>query len=106
MGLRDRFFKRADPTISFGQLAEMVNFMGQSYSGFPQQSLGQPPKEMSKSFAGYVQGIYKSNGVVFACMATRMLLFSEARFQFRQMRNGRPGDLFGTRRLRSSRTRG
>jgi HK97 family phage portal protein len=99
MGLRDRFFKRADPTISFGQLAEMVNFMGQSYSGFPQQSLGQPPKEMSKSFAGYVQGIYKSNGVVFACMATRMLLFSEARFQFRQMRNGRPGDLFGTEAL-------
>jgi hypothetical protein len=28
-----------------------------------------------------------------------MLLFSEARFQFRQMRFGRPGDLFGTQAL-------
>jgi hypothetical protein len=28
-----------------------------------------------------------------------MLLFSEARFQFRQLRGGRPGDLFGTNEL-------
>jgi len=29
-------------------------------------------------------------------MDVRAKLFSEARFQFRQIRNGRPGDLFGT----------
>jgi phage portal protein BeeE len=46
-----------------------------------------------------VEQAYKSNGVVFACMLVRQLLFSEARFQFRQMRNGRPGDLFGTQAL-------
>lgn len=39
---------------------------------------------------------YDTNGVVFACAMNRMLLFSEARFQFQQLRNGRPGDLFGT----------
>jgi phage portal protein BeeE len=37
-----------------------------------------------------------NNGVVFACMDVRMKLFSEARFQFRQLRSGRPGDLFGS----------
>ena len=46
-------------------------------------------------FPGYVQRVYKDNGVVFACIAARQLVFSEARFQYRQMRNGRPGDLFG-----------
>jgi hypothetical protein len=39
-------------------------------------------------------------------MLVRMLLFSEARFQFRQIRNGRPGDLFGTRSSSCSRRRG
>jgi hypothetical protein len=37
-------------------------------------------------------------------MTARALLFSEARFQFRQMRFGRPGDLFGTQGLGRSRT--
>jgi hypothetical protein len=32
-------------------------------------------------------------------MLTRMALFSEARFQWRRMINGRPGDLFGTQDL-------
>jgi phage portal protein BeeE len=52
------------------------------------------------TFEGYVQFAYRTNGVIFACMVARMLLFSEARFQFRRMRNGRPGDLFGNQDLR------
>lgn len=47
-------------------------------------------------FAGLVRTAYQSNGVVFACLLTRFMLFSEARFQFQQLRGGRPGDLFGT----------
>jgi hypothetical protein len=46
-----------------------------------------------------VQSAYKQNGVVFACIQARMMLFSEARFQFRRRRSGRPGDLFGTAAL-------
>ncbi|MFF8980186.1 phage portal protein [Streptomyces cellulosae] len=37
---------------------------------------------------------------MFALMMVRQMVFAEARFQFRQMRNGRPGDLFGTEALR------
>ncbi|MBD2900797.1 hypothetical protein amrb99_98070 [Actinomadura sp. RB99] len=33
---------------------------------------------------------------MFALILVRLMVFSEARFQFRRMRNGRPGDLFGT----------
>ncbi|MGW0599953.1 phage portal protein [Streptomyces sp. NPDC002776] len=47
-------------------------------------------------FEAKVRHAYKSNGPVFALMMVRQLLFSEARFQFRQIRNGRPGELFGT----------
>jgi phage portal protein BeeE len=56
-------------------------------------------EQIETDFEGYVQGIVKSNGPIFALMATRMLVFSEARFQFRRMKAGRPGDLFGTRDL-------
>jgi hypothetical protein len=60
------------------------------------QTLGGTTEKIEGSFAGYVEGAYKNNGVVFACMLTRQMLFSEARFQFRQRSQGRPGDLFGT----------
>ncbi|MEV4180193.1 phage portal protein [Streptosporangium canum] len=58
-------------------------------------SLNSEHEKIGNDFAGYVQGIAKANGPVFALMATRMMVFSEARFQFRRMANGRPGDLFG-----------
>lgn len=64
-----------------------------------QQSMVGEKERLEGNFPGMVAGAYKGNGVVFACMLTRMLVFSEARFQYRRMQNGRPGDLFGTRDL-------
>lgn len=59
-----------------------------------------PDKEkIENNFDGYIQGVYKADGVVFACILARQLVFSEARFQWRRLRNGRPGDLFGTPEL-------
>ena len=55
----------------------------------------QPVEQVAEHFAGYVEGIYKTNGVVAAVEFVRLLLFSEARFQYQRMRSGRPGDLFG-----------
>lgn len=52
-------------------------------------------EEIEANFAGYVSGAYKANGVVFACILARLLLFSEARFQYQRFANGRPADLFG-----------
>ncbi|MFC3986800.1 phage portal protein [Streptosporangium jomthongense] len=56
-------------------------------------------EQIEHDFQGYVRGIYKANGPVAALMTVRMAIFSEARFQFRRMANGRPGDLFGTAAL-------
>lgn len=56
-------------------------------------------EEPESDFQGMVTGAYKRNGVIFACCVARQLLFSEARFQFQGIKNGRPGDLFGTPEL-------
>lgn len=85
--------------ISLDQWAQYFSFNGNSYPLGLTQTLSGEREEIEASFAGICQGAYKSNGIVFACMLTRLLLFSEARFQFRQIRNGRPGDLFGTNAL-------
>ena len=53
-------------------------------------------ERIESSFESYVEDAYKRNGIVFTCILVRMLAFSEARFIFQQMNDGRPGDLFAT----------
>jgi phage portal protein BeeE len=62
---------------------------------------GRPVEDIQHSFTGYVNSAYKSNGPIFAIILSRLLLFTEARFQWRRLKgeNGRPGDLFGTKAL-------
>ena len=69
-----------------------------SSAGYPllNQTWSTNRETIEGDFAGLVRGAYQSNGVVFACLMTRFMLFAEARFQFQQLRGGRPGDLFGT----------
>lgn len=94
-----RDFFRSDPPISLGQYLNQVIYQGVAYQAWPQQTLGSSQDEVSETWLGYIRGIYKSNGIVFACMETRRRLFALPRFQFQQMRNGQPGDLFGTPEL-------
>lgn len=56
-------------------------------------------EDIGNSFSEYVSEAYKANGVVFTCILVRQLALSEARFQFQQMTNGRPGDLFDSQAL-------
>jgi phage portal protein BeeE len=56
--------------------------------------------EVAPGYLGFAQSAYAANPIVFACMQARFMLFAEARFQFRQIRSGRPGDLFGTAALK------
>lgn len=105
MGLTDRLSnawkaltsERSFPTMSMADYAELVRINNATYAvgaGFSQTIKGHE-EEISTSFSGLIQQAYKSNAVVFACELARIQLFSEARFQFQRMRNGRPGDLFG-----------
>ena len=56
---------------------------------------GRPVEDAEARFVGYVQQGYKANGPIFAIVLARLMLFSEARFMFRRLIKGRPGDLFG-----------
>jgi hypothetical protein len=84
--------------LSFDAWANYFSFGGSPYMVQGGAS-GQGAEKIENNFRGYVDQLYKRNGVVFSCMAARQLLVSEARFQFRRLRNGRPGDLFGTQAL-------
>lgn len=88
-----------DPALSLDEYAQFFTYNGLGYPLTPAQTLVGDREEVPNSFSAYVSGVYKSNGVVFACMLARLLLFSEMRFQFRRVTNGRPGDLFGTKDL-------
>jgi hypothetical protein len=72
-----------------------------SQAGFPllNQTWSATEERVEGDFAGLVRTAYQANGVVFACLLTRFMLFSQVRFQYQQMRAGRPGDLFGTPEL-------
>jgi phage portal protein BeeE len=59
-----------------------------------------PTERTESPFAHWVGAAYKANGVVFACQVARLRLFSEARLQYRALRGGRTGELFGTPDLR------
>lgn len=85
----------------FGLDAWAKMFGGNSYGPpAPVQTLTGSTESINQTFEGIVRGAYQDNGVVFACTRARLMLFAEARFQFRQIRKGRPGDLFGTTDLR------
>lgn len=88
------------PAITIDQMLGQFGYLGLGYGpGTIQGSLQQPRETIEATFTGIINGAYKSNGAVFACVLTRMMIFSEAHFQFRQRRRGRPGALFGTDEL-------
>lgn len=58
-----------------------------------------PNEKIAIDFERYVYDAYQSNGIVFACIAARAMVFSQARFLWRRFQNGRPSDLFGTQDL-------
>src|SRR4051812_34401618 len=104
MGLIPKFGRKGkrDTPYSLSQYAQDVfGYGGNLYGLTPNTTYGSNPQtEPANNFEGIVQSVYKSNGVVFACMVARMLLFAEARFQYRRRRSGRPGELYGSAALK------
>ncbi len=87
------------PNISMDEWVSFFSYGGLNYTSTLNQTMQGNTEEVSGSYESLIQAAYKSNGIVFACMLARQLVFSEARFVYRQRRNGRPGDYFGTKAL-------
>lgn len=63
-------------------------------------SLSADRERIDNDFESYVADVYRKSGPVFSCVLVRQLVFSEARFLWRQAgSNGAWGDLFGTAEL-------
>lgn len=96
MNLLQRAFRRFDLASALDDASWSTG--GNTYFGMGRPSGGEE-RSSAWDFEAAVRFAYKRNGPVFALMLVRQLVFSEARFQFRQIRNGRPGELFGTQAL-------
>lgn len=110
MGLLDRVSGRLatrQPARSISTVDDYLTalnefvYNGYSYpvGGVTQTLAGERAERITSSLEGYGQQAYAGNGVVFACMAVRMLVFSAVRFQWQQLNAGRPSTMFGTREL-------
>lgn len=56
-------------------------------------------ERIENDFEGYVNGAYKSNGIVFSAIDRRQQVFSQGQFKFRRYKAGKPSELFGGRGL-------
>lgn len=90
--------RSGDQVVSVDDWYNMFKYQGNNY-GLIGTSASPSTESVENSFIGYINSLYKTNGIVFACMQARASVFTEARFQYQKLRGGRPGDLFGTRDL-------
>jgi len=56
-------------------------------------------EDIENNFVSYCQSLYKANGVVYAVMGARRLLFRQARFMWQDFFDGEEGPLFWTPEL-------
>jgi len=99
VGMIDRFRTWLVPPIERQYDWPFMSFNGNVYPLGLQQTITGNREEPAPGYGGLVEWAYRSDPIVFACMNRRAQLFAEARFQWRQVRTGRPGDLFGTAEL-------
>lgn len=77
-------------------LLSQVQYLGHTYpTGLLTQTMTGSTEPPDTSFQALVAAAYRSSGPVFACVMARGLLFSEARFLWQRLEQGRPGELFG-----------
>ena len=93
-----RMLRKAPPTAARSSMPSFT-FDGISYPLFGGASPYSDTESIDHSFVDYVTGAYRSNGVVFAVMLSRLRLFSQARFQWQRLGLGSTSRLFGDRAL-------
>lgn len=84
--------------LTFEDVLTMFSFNGNVYQGVS-SPLRAPGIAVNANFAGFVNGVYNSSGVVSAAITARALLLSQLRFQWRSLISGENGRLFGNAEL-------
>lgn len=105
MNLLDRLKGGAPPErMSIDEYGQMVSQYMQAGLGYQTPSLmqtlaGTGTERPANNFEGLASQAYASNGVVFACMLVRQLVFSSVRFQYQSFLKGKPSETFGDQTL-------
>lgn len=86
--------------MTVDEWGKMISLYMQSGLNYQTPSLmqtlaGTGTERPANNFEGLATQAYASNGVVFACMLVRQLVFSSVRFQFQQFNKGQPSSTFG-----------
>ncbi len=103
MGLIERWRRfvgadeRSNDPLSFD---EWFTYLGQQYALGLSTTMVENRETIGGGSAGFASYVFAGNPVVFACIAVRMRVFTEARLAFQRMRQGRPGDLYSAEVLR------
>lgn len=100
----ERLAGRSPERMTIDEYGQMVSLYLQSGLGYQTPSLmqtlaGTGTERPTDNFQGLAQQAYASNGVVFACMLVRQLVFSSIRFQFQSFLKGKPSETFGDQTL-------
>jgi phage portal protein BeeE len=93
------------PAERFG--AQDYPWYGSGYTGndlfsYGSSSGANKSEVIGNDFIGYIHGAYKASGVVFAVCEARRSVFSEMRFAWQEMTDGRPGKLYTKSTAKSS----
>jgi len=97
--LLDRLTGKVE-TRAISSLEDYVWALNQYGMGYTSTLGGGSTESVGNSFSSYAAGAMQANGVVFACMMVRQLVFSSARFRWQRLRDGKPSDMFGSPDLR------
>ena len=81
--------------LGFSEYIQWVSTAGASFPTYGGSSSGGAAELPDSNFASFAE-VYRSNGIVFACMAIRQRIFSEVTFRFVNLNNGKLGKMFGT----------
>lgn len=94
--LLDRDTVKAALSFGGGQGWTGVNAFSPEHANLWSPSIRADRETIGADFPSYIANALQGNGIVFACAMARAFPFSEARFIFQRLENGRPTDLFGT----------
>ena len=91
-------------TVERYSVSDYANWVSQSFAfqgstyplGVNTTVPGTNTEPIGNDFQGYVNKGLKGNGIIWTLESVRLEVFSQARFQFRRLTPGRPGQLFGT----------
>jgi hypothetical protein len=93
------FGREQSETRSTLTFQDWLDLMASPWNMYLNTTITGDKETIGSTYPAYVAGALFGSPIVFGIERLRMMVFSEARFMWQQLRSGRPGDLFSTPNL-------